>query len=297
MKYFHLTPEKQPRGPYSAAEMRALHASGVINDDTYAAAAGDANWRPYRELRLDADDSEAAPTEPQTLGSCPFCRQDIIGTETPAVCPHCAATLHPGTGNLWGNFLSCMRRYACFRGRATRTEYWSFYLFYLIISSVAEQVWKSFLSLFYDVPADLQDQVKMAGDLEDILTSLSPHAEAILMAVCGQFIIAAALWLPYMAVTVRRLHDTGRSAAVLLWYFGGAVLVGGGLLWFAFLLYTAGLNEEVFALLCENDSILPIAVGAMAAGMVIFLISALYLFICTLLPTKKGANKYGPSSM
>lgn len=296
MKYFHLTPDRQTCGPYSAEELRALRASGAIDDDTLAAAAGDSNWRPYRELHLGAE-GEAAPlpVAPRPLGNCPFCGQEIVGTETPAECPHCGKSLHPGTDSLWLNFLSCMRRYACFRGRAGRTEFWSFYLFYLIFTTLAEQAWKIITMYLYNTPADLQEQVQAAGGLNDVITLLAPYTEAIVFGVSGQMLIPALFLLPYMAVTVRRLHDTGRSAAVYLCYIGGLTLCGGGILWFAYMMYSAGWNENVFALMCRNNDGTMISLAALAAGFILLLVSGLYLLVCFFLPTKKGANKYGPS--
>lgn len=75
-----------------------------------------------------------------------------------------------------------LSKYATFKGRARRSEYWWFYLFYV---------------LSY-----------MAGLAVDIVIGNEVPIFA--------YIIMAALLLPYLAVTVRRLHDTGRSAWSLL---------------------------------------------------------------------------------
>lgn len=75
-----------------------------------------------------------------------------------------------------------LSKYATFKGRARRSEYWWFYLFYV---------------LSY-----------MAGLAVDIVIGNEVPIFA--------YIIIAALLLPYLAVTVRRLHDTGRSAWSLL---------------------------------------------------------------------------------
>lgn len=295
MNYFHLTPDKQIRGPYSAAEMRALYASGAIHEDTLAAAAGDANWRPYRELAL-GDAVEPSPAEPRVLGNCPFCGQEIAGTETPAACPHCGATLHPGTGNLWLNFVSCMRRYACFRGRATRTEFWSFYLFFYIIGTVCNYLCQSGVAWLYGIPADLQQQVHAAEDVPQVWATIAPYLEGCGISVGIRLLVALLFTLPYWAVTVRRLHDTGRSAAALVWYILGWVLCSAGLGYFVWLLFASGWNENVMQLMVENNFILPfVSLGAMVLGFLIALISGLYMLVCFLLPTKQGGNKYGPS--
>ena len=71
------------------------------------------------------------------------------------------------------------QHYADFSGRARRKEYWMYTLFYLIFSFVA-------------------------GFLDGILTTnfISP-------------LYILALFIPNLAVAVRRLHDTGRSG---WWY-------------------------------------------------------------------------------
>lgn len=75
-----------------------------------------------------------------------------------------------------------MSKYATFKGRARRSEYWWFYLFFVISY--------------------------MAGLAIDIALGNEVPIFA--------YIIMGALFLPELAVTVRRLHDTGRSAWSLL---------------------------------------------------------------------------------
>ena len=71
---------------------------------------------------------------------------------------------------------SALRNYATFAGRARRSEFWFFYLFLLLCQ----------------VGASMVDGVADGAGLVSGLISL-------------------ALFLPMLAVGVRRLHDTGRS--------------------------------------------------------------------------------------
>jgi uncharacterized membrane protein YhaH (DUF805 family) len=73
-------------------------------------------------------------------------------------------------------YLAVLKKYAVFSGRARRKEFWMFYLFYLIIVVVL-----SVIEWMIGIPG--------------ILTG----------------IYSLALIIPSIAVTVRRLHDTGRS--------------------------------------------------------------------------------------
>jgi len=74
----------------------------------------------------------------------------------------------------------CFKKYANFNGRASRSEYWWFQLFYIIVIFVAV----IFDSMYID-------NSQTMGPLE-LVTTL-------------------ALLLPALAVTARRLHDVGRS--------------------------------------------------------------------------------------
>jgi uncharacterized membrane protein YhaH (DUF805 family) len=80
-----------------------------------------------------------------------------------------------------GNAISvCFKKYATFEGRASRSEFWFFYLFYIIIYVLGMVVEGAAgianLSLLFIIP----------------------------------------LWLPQLAVSVRRMHDTGRSGWFIL---------------------------------------------------------------------------------
>ncbi len=78
-------------------------------------------------------------------------------------------------------YLEALRKYATFSGRARRKEYWLFTLFNILISLALGAI-EGFLDLF-------------------------PNTEQSVLAM----IYGLAVFLPGLAVTVRRLHDTGRS--------------------------------------------------------------------------------------
>ncbi len=84
-------------------------------------------------------------------------------------------------------FLAALRKYATFSGRAQRAEYWYFVLFYLIII---------FVLAFIDALTGTFNDESGAGLLSGLFS--------------------LALFIPSIAVGVRRLHDTGRSGWWLL---------------------------------------------------------------------------------
>jgi len=89
--------------------------------------------------------------------------------------------------------------YANFEGRARRKEYWMFYLFHILI--IFGLIMLAGLS---------------AGLSEDF--SMTP------LIIAGIYVLVTLI--PFLAVTVRRLHDTGKSG---WWYFIGFIPYIGGI--------------------------------------------------------------------
>ncbi len=102
-------------------------------------------------------------------------------------------------------------RYAQFHGRASRSEFWYFMLFYLLIDIVLV-----FIDLLVVDPmlGITPDQAGQGGLLE--------------------IIYALAMLIPSIALAVRRLHDIGKSG---WWYLIGLIpLVGALVLLYFFVL-------------------------------------------------------------
>jgi uncharacterized membrane protein YhaH (DUF805 family) len=91
-------------------------------------------------------------------------------------------------------FTDALKKYTDFDGRATRTQYWMFVLFYVI---------------FYVVLAVVTQLIEI-GSVLPVIYSL-------------------ALLIPSLSIAARRLHDTGRSGwwqlLVLIPLIGGIVLI------------------------------------------------------------------------
>jgi uncharacterized membrane protein YhaH (DUF805 family) len=84
-------------------------------------------------------------------------------------------------------FLTVLKKYAVFSGRAQRAEFWYFVLFVMLIT-IALAI------------------------IDDLTGTLNPDTGLGLLG--GLFSLAT--FIPYLAVGARRLHDTGRSAWWLL---------------------------------------------------------------------------------
>lgn len=104
-----------------------------------------------------------------------------------------------------GAVTTCFRKYAVFKGRATRTEYWFWQLFWLMI---------------------------LAGSY--LLSSVTQSSiGGTLFAI---FMLCA--YLPSLAVLVRRLHDTGKSG---WWVLLSAIPILGSLI---VLIFTLQYSED-----------------------------------------------------
>ena len=102
-------------------------------------------------------------------------------------------------------YLEVLKKYVVFDGRARRTEYWMFFLFNFIAAVVL---------------------MAIGGII---------HTQAL------YYLYALGVFLPSIAVGIRRLHDTGRSGWWLL--LGIVPLLGLVLLYFMILDSQAGSNE------------------------------------------------------
>ena len=100
-------------------------------------------------------------------------------------------------------FVKCMKQYADFGGRARRTEFWMFVLFNIIFSVIASLI-------------DRAIGFKI-GDIQ--------------MGIIG-LIYSLAVLIPALAVSVRRLHDIGKTGWMVLINLIPLI----GLIWFIVLM-------------------------------------------------------------
>ena len=260
MKYYYLNEQREVQGPFTAEQMRCMLADGTLDGQTLASEEGGSGWQPLDSLHLPG--GVAPEVLAAVLGECPHCKTTLVGAEVPAVCPHCGKHLHPGTESLWENAMYAYNQLTDFRGRATRREFWSYYLFSWLVAFA----------------------LNLLGSIGEVITpdgnEAVPLPVAIVLMVVGLLLLLfqLSLILADLAVTVRRLHDTGHCGwwavaplACLLVVIPGVFLASRA--------HDPGMMVGIFGL-----------VGTLAA-----LGFGLYLFIQMLMPSQCGPNKYGPS--
>ena len=107
---------------------------------------------------------------------------------------------------------SVYSNYFNFQGRARRSEYWWFTLFYMLI----------YIPLY-------------------VLMVALPDAAAIFAVIMLVFILGS--FLPYLAAMIRRLHDTGRSG---WWYFISFIPLVGAIVLIVFLVGDSEAGENKY---------------------------------------------------
>ena len=148
-------------------------------------------------------------------------------------------------------FIKCLKQYADFNGRARRSEYWWFTLINFIITMVLLIGWM--VPLF-----------KMAIHSEDL-----PDEWELLRVMFSNpfiyiyFIYYLAMLIPSLAVTVRRLHDIGKSG---FWVF-----------------------------LSIGSSLLNISIAISIVIELIAIAIAILFLVCMFIDSQPGENKWGPN--
>jgi uncharacterized membrane protein YhaH (DUF805 family) len=98
------------------------------------------------------------------------------------------------------------KRYFQFSGRASRSEFWYFMLFSIIFSLLITMIGES-LGLLYMISLELP-MVNEVGELHNVIQDIPINILQTAFSLLFMF--------PSMAVSVRRLHDIGKSAWWLL---------------------------------------------------------------------------------
>lgn len=137
-----------------------------------------------------------------------------------------------------------LKHYADFNGRAPRAEFWWYYL----------------LTVILGIPVGMLDN---AFDAHNILSS----------------ILNLALFLPWLAVSVRRLHDTNRSGWWLLFFVAVFIATGVGAV-------AAGSLGSLQGSTAAGFTAIVILIGFMLAAGLAFL-------VFMVLPGTAGPNDYG----
>lgn len=289
MKYYYLDDQKQVNGPYDYSQLLEFHESGIVADITMVAAAGDLKWIAFSELKR----PECSTWNIGEI-SCPHCHKVINQDFVPEKCPQCDEWIHGASRGLWWTFIYALRNFTNFKGRATRKEFWGFYLWFYLIHCVIEQLSRFLISEQNDKLefslAELPDESNLLPFFTVLKDYYSDPVVHIVSA--AGLIYGLAMILPFLSVTVRRLHDTGTRGTIIVFacLLNVITLVSFAWPFVHFFINPPDIfNVETFI----SSSIIPLSIGFVSA--ILFIFCSIYLIFKMLQPSSRGANQYGPS--
>lgn len=208
MRMYFVHVKGKQYGPYDEARLKSMK----LSPDTPAWTEGMPNWAPLSQV-LPMGGSSKPMQSPQPLSQPvqqsnqqqekTVMQQPAQPGKQPIQQTYAQSLQQPENLSLWGYYKKCWKNYATFSGRARRSEYWGFVLYNLLILLG--------INLLVGIVVAL------------IAITFGNSAEGFLAAFVGSLIfmgIASAIYnlaviIPGLAVTSRRLHDTGRS----FWWF------------------------------------------------------------------------------
>ncbi len=161
----------------------------------------------------------------------------------------------------------CMARYAQFSGRASRREFWWFWLV------CVTGLW---VALIFD-------SILLTGEASAD-SAAGRQTAPVFLPVTSAFALAVAL--PQLAVGWRRMHDTGRSGLFLIYPL--IVLTGIGTF--------ASVMGTTTSILSGDLAMLVSDVGDLVLGVAIIVLALSPLLVVWWLtrPGQRGANRHGP---
>ena len=160
-----------------------------------------------------------------------------------------------------------LRRYADFSGRSRRTEYWMWVLFQFLIAFAFGILIVMLAGGAAMSAATDPTQMMAVGGIAVVLYLI-------------YLLIGLAFFIPNLAVTVRRLHDTNRSGWWIMLFWGPYLLI---------IASTFAVGASVGA---GGDGM---AGGALAmVAMLAWVVGCITLLVFMFLEGTRGPNQYGP---
>lgn len=213
-QYYICKPDRTQEGPYPEEMVRTSYEQGIFPDNTLIWFDGAAEWMPIQNVfaKLQAassttsvSDDSVSVVEPDKAAVSATLIEDSASSHkphagsaiptpqpaTPVAPPDVEATPYPKRWPPITAFISCMKRYAQFSGRASRSEYFFFQLTLFILTLISSII-------------------AIGGSVVGLLLFI---------------ILDYGTIVPCLAVTARRFHDTGRSGWLMLIPFYAYVIV------------------------------------------------------------------------
>ncbi|MDG4649847.1 DUF805 domain-containing protein [Roseibacterium sp. SDUM158017] len=170
---------------------------------------------------------------------------------------------------MFGAVGSVYRNMFDFSGRARRAEYWWFVLFTFVVALLLQGA-----AIFW-----VLTQPQVATGDGPALQAMIKDYEALFRRYSAVYLVATLFlyWIPYLAVTVRRLHDTGRRG----WWMFKPLILG--------FLAVLGL-VTLASRSASQDTAETMALAATAVPA----LCSIWFIVVLCLPGTRGENRFGP---
>lgn len=180
---------------------------------------------------------------------------------------------------------NCFGKYVTFSGRAGRPEFWKFVLFLIVTSLVL-----SIIDGLLFGPSMTETAVQTTNTDGNVTTMHSQSRSYGNGPLASLFSLAT--FLPFLAVSWRRLHDTGRPG----WYMFAPLLVSIAVMLFFFTgIFGVSMMENAGV---AQDTLRGPATAVALTGMVVGIIGQLVFTILLIWwmsrPSETQGNAYGP---
>lgn len=166
---------------------------------------------------------------------------------------------------------TCFAKFLTFSGRASRPEYWFFFLFIVIWNVIAGVIdWQMFTQV-------------VETEVDGVETVTATSSQPV------QSLVGLIVFLPHLAVAWRRMQDTGRSGIYALLPI--LLIVGA----FAVLFFGIGIASSFAAggsldILFTRATLL-----VLVPTMLVLIVSPLLVLWWLTRPGQPGTNQYGPN--
>lgn len=169
-----------------------------------------------------------------------------------------------------GAIRTCFSKYATFAGRASRHEYWNFFLF-LFLAGLATNL----------IDAVMFHNLHEIDDATPLL-EFEPHETPV------SSLFYFVTFLPHLAVAWRRMHDTGRSGYMALF----PMLVSAAALG----VFIVGIGAaDFFAGGLMDRMLTGITLTILVPLVALLIISPLLVLWWLIRPSQPGSNPHGPN--
>ncbi|EEE37244.1 hypothetical protein RKLH11_1080 [Rhodobacteraceae bacterium KLH11] len=165
---------------------------------------------------------------------------------------------------------TCFAKFFTFSGRASRPEYWFFFLFIVIWSLIAGFI-------------DLQFFTQVAVSETETSKSVTATSSQPVQSIVGLIV-----FFPHLAVAFRRMHDTGRSG---LYAFLPILLILGA---FAVLVFGIGIASQFHGGMLDK-LFTRATLLIVLPTLIVLVVSPLLVLWWLARPSQPGPNQYGPN--